>query len=513
MYNQDLLFISFIGLVTVTAVLAVDYVHHPIQYHSQTDRGTYNFGYDTGLFGAHSFRQEYREENGIVRGRYGYTDPYGKLRVVYYEAGPLGYKAWGDVYPDGWSQAQPPSNTLDNSRPSGNNHYPQASQVVTDSVSSHNNIPRLSDASKRNIHSSENYYTNHDHQITQDSQTSFGKRYRAVKPSISQWNSHSDGHSTVSINGETRSSTSNDPIPDSTKTTSMLTDNTNKGQIRESRSSFPKRNYSFSNRRNLPSSKILDSVEHFETEKNRGQVLGAIKKEYLTSFVDIGEGMNTTVGDIEVSTKSVTTTVTVSDQFSNVNRNDSGSRATSTNINESSQTNMKNNEVLTNRREQNGVSSIGLRNNKTLTTSIDKAVNDPVKDEDNTENLFEFGNPTKSESPERLQKIDPVSTTTAENNSSSLKLKKPNTQTEGPNILKTPNTSNTFQFIITTPEQLHSTTTKPLLANSQTSDVGERYQKLKKENMMHSHYPYSIYPKELWAYLAQANVPITRKKE
>ncbi|XP_076315696.1 adult-specific rigid cuticular protein 11.9-like isoform X2 [Tachypleus tridentatus] len=62
------------------------------RYHSQTDRGTYNFGYDTGSFGAHSFHHEERDDNGIVRGRYGYTDPYGKLRIVQYEAGPFGYR-------------------------------------------------------------------------------------------------------------------------------------------------------------------------------------------------------------------------------------------------------------------------------------------------------------------------------------------------------------------------------------------------------------------------------------
>ncbi|XP_013772778.1 cell wall protein IFF6-like [Limulus polyphemus] len=520
MYNQDFLFITFVGLITATAVLTVDYVHHPIQYHSQTDRGTYNFGYDTGLFGAHSFRQEYRDENGVVRGRYGYTDPYGKLRVVYYEAGPLGYKAWGDVHPDGWSQAQPP-NTLDNSRPSGDNDYPQESQIITNSVSSHNSLPRLSDASKKNRYSPEHYHTNYAPQITEDSQTSFGKRYgvstttkttNSVKPLTSRSNIHSGGPSTMSINGETRSSTSNDLIEDSTKTILKLTDITNEGQIRESRSSLPERAYPFSNRRNLPSSKTLDSVERFGREKNKGSVLGSIKKGDSTSFFNSDEGINTDINDTEFSTKPVTG----NDQLSNINRNDSGSTTTNTNINEVSKTNTKDSDVLGTRTDKNEVSSMSVRNNDILTTSIDDIVNELMTDVDSTENpstvSSKFGNPTESEPPERLEKIDPASTTTAENNRPFFKLKNPNTQTVGLNTSKPPNTSSTFQFIMTTPKQPTTTTVKPFLANSQTSNVGGRDRQLRKENLMHAHYPYSIYPKEVWAYLEQANVPIMRIK-
>lgn len=75
-------------------IAAEDYVHNPIQYHSQSQKGTYNWGYDTGLYGAHQFHQENRDERGTVRGRYGYTDPDGKLRLTYYTSGANGYKTW-----------------------------------------------------------------------------------------------------------------------------------------------------------------------------------------------------------------------------------------------------------------------------------------------------------------------------------------------------------------------------------------------------------------------------------
>jgi hypothetical protein len=81
-------------------VTAEDYVHSPIQYQSQTDSGTYNFGYDTGLFGSHQFHQEYKDDSGQVRGRYGYTDPFGKLRLVHYTSGPQGYEVVSDTEAD-----------------------------------------------------------------------------------------------------------------------------------------------------------------------------------------------------------------------------------------------------------------------------------------------------------------------------------------------------------------------------------------------------------------------------
>ena len=74
-----------------------NYIHSPIQYHSQNNHGGYNYGYDTGLFGSHQFHQEHKDINGLVKGRYGYTDPNGKLRVVYYKSGPNGFQIISDT--------------------------------------------------------------------------------------------------------------------------------------------------------------------------------------------------------------------------------------------------------------------------------------------------------------------------------------------------------------------------------------------------------------------------------
>lgn len=77
----------------VTAALCDNLVDHSIQYQRlNPSRGTYNYGYDTGLSGSHSFHQEKKDPvTGTVRGRYGYTDPNGHLRLTNYEAGPNGY--------------------------------------------------------------------------------------------------------------------------------------------------------------------------------------------------------------------------------------------------------------------------------------------------------------------------------------------------------------------------------------------------------------------------------------
>ena len=83
-------------IVSLTSVRAEDYVHNPIQYHSQNPRGAYNYGYDTGLYGSHQFHQENKDNQGIVRGRYGYTDPDGNLRLTYYTAGPNGFNVIKD---------------------------------------------------------------------------------------------------------------------------------------------------------------------------------------------------------------------------------------------------------------------------------------------------------------------------------------------------------------------------------------------------------------------------------
>lgn len=84
-------------LLLLGSCIADDYVHNPIQYHSQTPKGSYNYGYDTGLFGSHSFHQENKDKNGQVRGRYGYTDPDGNLRLTYYTAGPQGFNVIKDT--------------------------------------------------------------------------------------------------------------------------------------------------------------------------------------------------------------------------------------------------------------------------------------------------------------------------------------------------------------------------------------------------------------------------------
>lgn len=53
--------------------------------------GTYKFGYDTGSGPRQSFREEERRRDGVVRGRYGYVEPSGALRVVEYRADATGF--------------------------------------------------------------------------------------------------------------------------------------------------------------------------------------------------------------------------------------------------------------------------------------------------------------------------------------------------------------------------------------------------------------------------------------
>lgn len=63
----------------------------------------YQFAYNTGSGSsadASHFREESRDARGLVVGKYGYVDPYGKLRVVSYTAGPQGFVASGDIGPD-----------------------------------------------------------------------------------------------------------------------------------------------------------------------------------------------------------------------------------------------------------------------------------------------------------------------------------------------------------------------------------------------------------------------------
>ncbi|KAH7946587.1 hypothetical protein HPB52_001622 [Rhipicephalus sanguineus] len=60
------------------------------QYLVQDQAGSYKFGYDTGAQ-QHHFRQEERTSDGTVRGRYGFTDANGYLRVIEYVADETGY--------------------------------------------------------------------------------------------------------------------------------------------------------------------------------------------------------------------------------------------------------------------------------------------------------------------------------------------------------------------------------------------------------------------------------------
>lgn len=63
---------------------------------------TYNFRYSTGNEGpAQMWREERREADGTVVGRYGYIDPNGEERIVEYRANPdSGFQASGDTGPD-----------------------------------------------------------------------------------------------------------------------------------------------------------------------------------------------------------------------------------------------------------------------------------------------------------------------------------------------------------------------------------------------------------------------------
>jgi len=88
---------TFLFVALLSAASAIDYTHDNIQYQSlATQNGAYNFGYDTGVFGAHSFHQQWRDDEGEVRGRYGYTDPNGDLRITHYKAGRNGYQILSD---------------------------------------------------------------------------------------------------------------------------------------------------------------------------------------------------------------------------------------------------------------------------------------------------------------------------------------------------------------------------------------------------------------------------------
>ncbi|XP_071455310.1 cuticle protein 6-like [Hetaerina americana] len=55
--------------------------------------GTYHFGYDTGGSYHQSYREEKRDSKGRVKGKYGFVDPSGVLRVIEYEADENGYRS------------------------------------------------------------------------------------------------------------------------------------------------------------------------------------------------------------------------------------------------------------------------------------------------------------------------------------------------------------------------------------------------------------------------------------
>ncbi|GIY28807.1 uncharacterized protein CDAR_529691 [Caerostris darwini] len=109
-------------LVLPSVLLQEQTEHREFQYNSVVDpsTGRYNFAYDTGHDNeiAHSLHMQYQDADGIVRGRYGYTDPRGKLRMVEYEAGPNGFVARGDVGPDQFPHDQAPVLGSDNSQAS-----------------------------------------------------------------------------------------------------------------------------------------------------------------------------------------------------------------------------------------------------------------------------------------------------------------------------------------------------------------------------------------------------------
>ncbi|XP_022237506.1 uncharacterized protein LOC111084988 [Limulus polyphemus] len=322
MTDQEPLFFTLLGLITATTILAVDYVHHPIQYHSQTDRGTYNFGYDTGLFGAHSFRQEHRDENGIVRGRYGYTDPHGKLRVVHYEAGTFGYHAWGDVYPDGWPQGHLPPNSLDVSGSSSDKFSSQATKIIETSVSSPIRFPKSSNILQANTHSTENDFINSEHKITKYPQPSFEERYQ-----------------------------SSPAIP-------------NIDQYKKSRYSFLKAAYSSNWYKFLPSKTSLDTIERSGLHKS--EVSAFRSNGYSTAILENNGDITKRTEDTEDDTEDFTS-ATSSNHMSTIYIKDSENISRNTDIRGRSHPNKKSievssgiinqSEVLTSNTANTGVSS------------------------------------------------------------------------------------------------------------------------------------------------------------
>jgi len=70
------------------------------QIHGQDGPHSYRYGYDTGNGFNRQFRYEERNNEGYVKGRYGFYDKYGKLQVTNYESDPiLGFHAEGAHIP------------------------------------------------------------------------------------------------------------------------------------------------------------------------------------------------------------------------------------------------------------------------------------------------------------------------------------------------------------------------------------------------------------------------------
>ncbi|XP_054712478.1 LOW QUALITY PROTEIN: uncharacterized protein LOC129222072 [Uloborus diversus] len=61
------------------------------------DDGSYRFYYETGKDGGSHSREEFRNPDGVVVGKFSYEDPNGELREVNYRADESGYIAEGDV--------------------------------------------------------------------------------------------------------------------------------------------------------------------------------------------------------------------------------------------------------------------------------------------------------------------------------------------------------------------------------------------------------------------------------
>lgn len=70
------------------------------QIHGHQGPHSYRYGYDTGHGYNRQFRYEERDKDGYVKGRYGFFDKYGKLKIVNYTADPYkGFHAEGAHVP------------------------------------------------------------------------------------------------------------------------------------------------------------------------------------------------------------------------------------------------------------------------------------------------------------------------------------------------------------------------------------------------------------------------------